>query len=390
MLHVIALAQYAIVYTRSWAANSGNARVRLRAENDRLRQDVALLRAETRIKDARMARIPPHRRPQYLPAERLEILALRGARGWSLKRTADAFLVTAATIASWMNRVDEAGPEPLVQLRTPVNRFPDFVRYAVQELKTLCPSLGNKKLAEVLARAGLHLGATTIGRMRKEPAKPAPKMPDGVEPPQTRGRAVTAKRPNHVWHIDLTVLPTGTGHWCSWLPWALPQCWPFCWWLAIVVDHYSRRAMGFAIFRRPPSGVEIRAFLGRTMHAAGAAPKHLISDKGAQFWPSRAYKRWCKRCGIKPRFGAIGRHGSIAVVERLIKTIKSEGLRSSLLPYHREAMRARCVPRSAGTTSTDRTRRSAAGPLTRRTSNDSRPTVSRGSSRGRTGRAARR
>ncbi len=37
VLHVIGLAQYATVYTRSWAANSLNARGRLKAENYRLR-----------------------------------------------------------------------------------------------------------------------------------------------------------------------------------------------------------------------------------------------------------------------------------------------------------------------------------------------------------------
>jgi len=52
MLHVISLAQYAIVYTRSWAVNSLNGRVRLKAENDRLRQEFELLQEEIRIKDA--------------------------------------------------------------------------------------------------------------------------------------------------------------------------------------------------------------------------------------------------------------------------------------------------------------------------------------------------
>ena len=54
VLHVISLAQYATVYTRSWAANSRNARVRLKAENVRLQQEVALLREEIRVKDTRM------------------------------------------------------------------------------------------------------------------------------------------------------------------------------------------------------------------------------------------------------------------------------------------------------------------------------------------------
>ena len=98
VLHVISLAQYAAVYSRSWASDSINERVRLKAESDRLRQESALQREETRIKDARMARIAPHRRPHYPPPERMAILELRAARGWSLEQTAD--FVTPATISS--------------------------------------------------------------------------------------------------------------------------------------------------------------------------------------------------------------------------------------------------------------------------------------------------
>jgi transcriptional regulator with XRE-family HTH domain len=127
VVHVISLAHFSLSYARGWAADSVNTRVRLKAENDRLRQEVALLREELRIKDARMARIDPHRRPYYAPTDRLAILQLRAARGWSLEQTAKAFLVTAATIATWVQRVDEAGPAALLQLPEPVNKFPDFV-----------------------------------------------------------------------------------------------------------------------------------------------------------------------------------------------------------------------------------------------------------------------
>ena len=54
VLHVISLAQYATAYTRSWAANSPNERMRLKTENDRLESEVALLKEEIRIKDARL------------------------------------------------------------------------------------------------------------------------------------------------------------------------------------------------------------------------------------------------------------------------------------------------------------------------------------------------
>jgi hypothetical protein len=61
--------------------------VRLQAENDRLQQEVAVLREE--INDSRMTVIPLHHRPLDGPTELLANLDLRSARGWSLQQTAD-------------------------------------------------------------------------------------------------------------------------------------------------------------------------------------------------------------------------------------------------------------------------------------------------------------
>jgi hypothetical protein len=52
VLHVIALAQFAMTYARGWAVDSVNTRVRLKAELDQANQDNALLREEMRIKTA--------------------------------------------------------------------------------------------------------------------------------------------------------------------------------------------------------------------------------------------------------------------------------------------------------------------------------------------------
>ncbi len=52
VLHVLSLARYAAVYTRGWAADSTNTRVRPKAELERANQELYLLREEIRIKDA--------------------------------------------------------------------------------------------------------------------------------------------------------------------------------------------------------------------------------------------------------------------------------------------------------------------------------------------------
>jgi transposase-like protein len=124
VLHAISLAHFTLTFTRSWAANSLNARIRLKQDNDRLRQELALLREEMRIKDSRMLRIPAQRRPHYPAAERLAILELRCARGWSRTQTARHLLVITATVCTWMGRLEEEGPRAIVQTHEPVNKFP--------------------------------------------------------------------------------------------------------------------------------------------------------------------------------------------------------------------------------------------------------------------------
>ena len=151
-------------------------------------------------------------------------------------------------------------------------------------------------------------------------------------------RIVTARRPNHVWHCDLTTIPTALGFWTSWFPFTLPQRWPFCWWVAVAVDHYSRRVMGFAVFDQQPTSAAVRAFLGRAIRKAGVRPEHLITDQGKQF-RCRAFRRWCRRRGIRQRFGAVGKYGSIAIIERLMRTLKTECTRRFLVPYRRDAFR---------------------------------------------------
>jgi putative transposase len=240
--------------------------------------------------------------------------------------------VTPLTVASWTKRLNDEGAAGLIQLREPVNRFPEFVQYLVRRLKVSCPALGSRRIARLFARAGLHLGATTVRRMLRPAAKPAPAL---ARPSILR--IVTAKRPNHVWHSDLTTVPTSLGYGISWLPFALPQRWPFCWWIAVAVDHYTRRVMGAAIFKSEPSASDLTSFLGRVCGRRRCWPAHLITDHGPQF-TADGFRLWCRRHGIRQRFGAVGKYGSIAVVERFIRSMKSECTRAILVPFSTTAL----------------------------------------------------
>ncbi len=168
ILHCVALAQMALTAARARTSKKRGVVARLRAQLDDTQRENSLLEEELRLKDLRIARVKPRRRPHYRGVERMAILELRAARGWSTAQTAERFFLQPATISEWMRRIDEGDDRALVQTTEPINRFPDFVRYIVRRLKVLCPTMGKKRIAQTLARAGLHLGVTTVGRILKE------------------------------------------------------------------------------------------------------------------------------------------------------------------------------------------------------------------------------
>ena len=125
----------------------------------------------------------------------------------------------------------------------PVNKFPDFVAAMVAKLKTLFPMMGRRRIAGFLGRAGLHIASSTVRRMlNRKPAAEPPASPASAEnpdqpPSSAKPRTVIANYPNHVWGLDTTAVPTSAGFWTTCLPFSFAQSWPFCWWVAVVIDH---------------------------------------------------------------------------------------------------------------------------------------------------------
>jgi transposase InsO family protein len=134
--------------------------------------------------------------------------------------------------------------------------------------------------------------------------------------------------------VDLTIVPTSGGFAIPWLPFALLQSWPFCYWVLAVVDQFSRAVVGFAIYHGPPTSEQVCSDLDRLAAARKVSPKYTVSDKGSQF-DCGHYRDWCgnRKPKIKPRFGAVGKKGSIAVVERFILSLKEECIRYIAVPF---------------------------------------------------------
>jgi len=151
-------------------------------------------------------------------------------------------------------------------------------------------------------------------------------------------RRVTARTPGELWHVDLTPVSIGVGFWVPWLPFSLPQSWLLCWWVAVLVDHVSRAVVGFAVFPGRPTSEQMQRVIHGAIRRSGTAPRYLVTDKGRQFWCA-SYKWFCREQGIRPRFGAVGKQGSIAIVEHFIRTMKTEGMARILVQLNIHAMR---------------------------------------------------
>jgi transposase-like protein len=254
-LDAVALARKALFVVQGWAANSSVQRARLQGGLAEALRSLEVSREEGRILRLRLEERPAQQRPHYPAEARLAILALRAATGWTVEETARRFQVTPMTLHNWMRRLDETKESGLLALPAPVNKYPDFVEVLVKQLGRVAPLIGKKRIADVLARAGLHLAPTTVARLRAHKG-PEPKPPSAgatgeaaaaqsaaAEAPSAKW--VTSKRPHHVWNLDFTLLPTTPGWWVPWVPWSLLQRWPFCFWLGVVMDHYSRSVVAW-------------------------------------------------------------------------------------------------------------------------------------------------
>ncbi len=236
------------------------------AERMLVHVELEKVRAIAEIQRARLERFPARHRKHYAPEERFQILVLMHTYGLNRSETAHIFLVDPQTISRWQR---EALAEPetesigtLVRARPPLRGYDDVVKRLVQMLDTFDIG-GSKKIAQMLARAGLKIGRETVRRYRKAPRPPRP-AGSPMEPP----RILRAKYVNHIWLADLTEIRGFLGL--------------FMYKLVVVLDMFSRFPLSFGVFRKEPTVDLVLQVLDRAMRRHGR-PRHFVSDQGSQF-----------------------------------------------------------------------------------------------------------
>jgi transposase InsO family protein len=158
----------------------------------------------------------------------------------------------------------------------------------------------------------LFISASTVRNVLN---KPQPRNPEGSSANSTKTSEKTEPKhipawyPNHVWSIDTTDVRC----------WGL---WPIK--VFVAIDHFSRKVMTAAPLEGPNAGW-VYEVLESTISKYGA-PKHIISDQ-AKVFTGDVFEDLLDKYHMKQRLGAIGKHGSICVSERVNKTLKYEWLK---------------------------------------------------------------
>jgi hypothetical protein len=81
LIYAVSLAGQALLIARGQLVARRSLRHRFQAELDQANTEIALLKEELEIKDARWSRLSSRKRPRHTPIQRMRILQLKAARG---------------------------------------------------------------------------------------------------------------------------------------------------------------------------------------------------------------------------------------------------------------------------------------------------------------------
>jgi len=223
------------------------------------------------------------------------------------RRVTDYFGIARSTLYRWLHKIEDQQ-----QTSIPANKTPLEVAVLIWEITKSNIDWGRVRIANQLALLNIFTSASTVRNILN---RAKPRKPDGFHVASTKteekieARSIPAWYPNHVWSVDTTIV----------------LCWGF--WpihIFVVIDYFSRKVMSVTLLEGPNAGWTNNA-LESAIEIHGA-PKHIISDQAGVF-SGDVFAELLGSWNIKARLGAISKHGSISVTERVIKTLKYEWLK---------------------------------------------------------------
>jgi putative transposase len=186
----------------------------------------------------------------------------------------------------------------------------------LRDLRDAGHHVGQKRVAWLMCAAAL----VGVSRRRwvttTQRGAAAAAVPDLVE------RQFAAAGPNQLWVADITYVPT----WAGFL------------FLAVVLDAFSRRVIGWAMATHLRTELVLGALeMARVQRRPGAVILH--SDHGCQY-TSVAFGDRCRVLGVRPSRGTVGDCYDNALCESFFATLECELLDRRTFRSHAEARTA--------------------------------------------------
>jgi putative transposase len=160
--------------------------------------------------------------------------------------------------------------------------------------------VGRKRVARLMRAAGLVGVSRRVWphtTVRDRQARPAPDLV---------ARNFTVDAPDRLWVADITYIPTAAGFL----------------YLAVVVDAWSRRVVGWAMATHLRTELVMAAL---EMALGQRRPEGVIhhSDQGTQY-TSLAFGQRCRQAGVRPSMGSVGDCYDNALCESFFATLECE------------------------------------------------------------------
>jgi transposase InsO family protein len=189
---------------------------------------------------------------------------------------------------------------------------------------------GSPRMTAELREAGVAVGRHRVARLMRDNGlkafqkrrfkKTTDSRHKGPIAPNLLDQNFAAFGPNQKWGVDISYVWTAEG----WL------------YLAVVLDLFSRRIVGWAISDRLKQDLALTAL--RRAIAIRRPPKGLIhhSDRGSQYCADE-YQKLLKDQGLIPSMSGKGKCYDNAMVETVFKTLKSERVWRTIFKSRAEA-----------------------------------------------------
>ena len=187
----------------------------------------------------------------------------------------------------------------------------------IQLHRQLKERYGTIKLWRTLVAEGVPCGRHRVARLRRQQGLIARRIRrfrlmhkrHAFAPPAPNRlqQLFVASAPNRIWAGDLTAIPTRAG-------------WVY---LAVILDLYSRRVIGWAMSPRPDQPVALTALQTALTHRHPRPGLIHHSDQGATY-TSGAYQRLVRQAGLVASMSRQGNCYDNAVVESFFRTLKNE------------------------------------------------------------------